>query len=51
MEQEEQKENLKKFLLNNEDLENLEETISEFNIFETMNISNAEIDIVIYLLG
>lgn len=39
----EQKEILEKFLLDNDELEKIEEIISEFNIYETMNISNAEI--------
>jgi len=39
----EEKEILEKFILNNPDLERLELMLSEFNLFETLNLVNAEI--------
>jgi len=37
------KETLEKFILNNKELEKLESLLAQFNVFETLNIVNAEI--------
>lgn len=38
-----QKQTLEKFILNNKELEKLESLVAQFNVFETLNIVNAEI--------
>lgn len=43
LENKNEKELLEKFILNNPDLERLEDLLSQFNIFETLNIVNTEI--------
>jgi hypothetical protein len=39
----EEKEKLEQFILNNPDLDRLEEMLSDFNLFETLDLVNAEI--------